>query len=57
MRIVEFIQKIWDINFEYQTAHWRLLMEFPLETIGTLVTIIVIGLAVMLLPTCRKRKK
>ena len=57
MRIIEFIQKIWDINYHYQKGHWELLMEFPLETIGTLVTIIVIGLAVMLLPTHRKRKK
>ena len=40
MRMLEFIQKIWDINIEYQKANWRLLMEFPLEIIGTLVTII-----------------
>ena len=57
MRMLEFIQKIWDINIEYQKANWRLLMEFPLEIIGTCVTIIVIGLAVMLLPTHRKRRK
>ena len=57
MRMLEFIQKIWDINIEYQKANWRLLMEFPLEIIGTCVTIIVIGLAVMLLPTYKKGKK
>ena len=57
MRMLEFIQKVWNINIEYQKANWRLLMEFPLEIIGTCVTIIVIGLAVILLPTYGDRKK